>query len=40
MVKTLKIHNDTHSRLCNIGKKKETFDYIINKLLDMYEAKK
>ena len=36
MKKTLKIKEKTHKRLIKIGRKGETFDTIINKLLDRY----
>lgn len=34
MLKTLKIEEKTHKRLVAIGKKGETFDKIINRVLD------
>lgn len=34
MKKTLKIEEKTHARLAEYGKKGETFDAIINKILD------
>lgn len=34
MIKTLKIDEETHNRLSNYGHKNETFDQIINRLLD------
>lgn len=33
-MKTLKINEKTHNRLSNYGRKNETFDQIINRLLD------
>jgi len=38
MLKTLKIKKKTHNRLVNIGNKLETFDEIINRLIDKYEG--
>jgi predicted CopG family antitoxin len=40
MVKTLKISDETHRRLSKIGVFGETFEDIIIKLLDEYEARK
>lgn len=39
MKKTLKIEENTHQRLIEYGKKKDTFDSIINRLLDKEVAK-
>lgn len=39
MKKTLKIEEKTHTRLTKCGKKGETFDAIINKLLDELKHK-
>lgn len=36
MIKTMKIKEDTHKKLCEIGRKEETFDKIINGLIDKY----
>ena len=36
-MKTLKIKEKTHERLRNFGKKGETFDDVINRLLDEVE---
>jgi len=33
MIKTIKIKENTHKKLLNIGKKEETFDDIINRVL-------
>jgi hypothetical protein len=40
MVKTLKISDATHARLSKVGVFGETFEDIIIKLLDDYEARK
>jgi len=40
MIKTIKIEESTHKKLEAIGNKSETFDDIINKLLDFYKIKK
>jgi hypothetical protein len=40
MVKTLKISDQTHSRLSKIGVFGETFEDIIIKLLDDYESRR
>lgn len=37
MLKTIKVEEKTHRRLCEHGKKGETFDEIINRLLDEVE---
>ena len=34
MLKTIKIKEKTHKRLLNLGKKGESFDDIINRLID------
>ena len=39
MLKTIKIKEETHKKLINIGKKGETFDDIFNRLLLIYEEK-
>jgi predicted CopG family antitoxin len=39
MVKTIKINDDIHSRLLKVGSMGETFEDVIKKLLDFYEAK-
>jgi len=33
MIKTIKISEEAHKMLCNIGKKEETFDQIIKRLV-------
>lgn len=38
MTKTLKIDDETHKRLLEMGSKADTFDDIITKLLDYYET--
>jgi hypothetical protein len=38
--KILKVTIKTHTRLANLGEKSETFDSIINKVLDQYESRK
>lgn len=38
MLKTLKIKEITHKKLSSYGHKNETFDQIINRLLDKVEA--
>ena len=37
MVKTIKINENIHSRLLKIGSMGETFEDVIEKLLDFYE---
>jgi len=39
LVKTLKISEETHSRLSKLGNIGETFEDVIKKLLDYYEGK-
>ena len=39
MIKTVKIEEKTHDRLSNYGHKNETFDQIINRLLDELSKK-
>ncbi|MGI8720549.1 MAG: DUF7557 family protein [Nitrososphaeraceae archaeon] len=39
LIKTLKISEETHRRLSKVGAFGDTFEDIINKLLDFYEAK-
>ncbi len=34
MLKTIKIKEETHKKLLNLGKKGESFDKIINRLCD------
>ena len=36
MLKTIKIKKDTHTKLLELGKKGESFDTLINKLVDSY----
>ena len=40
MVKTLKIEDSTHARLKEHGRFGESFDDLLNRLLDILEAKK
>lgn len=40
MVKNLKISEKTHKRLCEFGNKGETFDEIINRLLEKNDERK
>lgn len=37
MIKTLKISEEVHKRLCLVGHKKESFDTIIKRLCETYE---
>ena len=37
MVKTLKISDEAHAMLCEIGNKEETFDEIIKRLMKRYQ---
>ena len=39
MIKTMKINEETHTKLSSLGKKGDTFDNIINKLIDFYKKK-
>ena len=39
MVKTIKISEDIHARLLKVGSMGETFEDVIEKLLDFYESK-
>jgi predicted CopG family antitoxin len=36
---TIYVSREIHQRLCEIGRKKETFDQIIKRLLDLKEEK-
>ena len=36
MVKTLKITDETHAMLCQVGNKEETFDEVIKRLIKSY----
>jgi len=38
MLKTIKIHESTHARLQNQGKKGDTFDEIISRLITEVES--
>ena len=40
MLKTLKIKEKTHKRLVELGKKGETFDDVINRIIDENEKKR
>ena len=40
MLKTLKIKEKTHKRLTDLGKKGETFDDVINRIIDENEKKR
>jgi len=40
MLKTLKIKEETHKRLVELGKKGESFDDVINRIIDENEDKK
>lgn len=40
MLKTLKIKEKTHKRLVALGKKGESFDDVINRIIDENENKK
>ncbi len=39
MVKTIKISEDIHTRLLKVGSMGETFEDVIERLLDFYESK-
>ena len=39
VVTTIQIRMETKDRLMDIGKKGDTFDYIIRRLLDIYDGK-
>ena len=39
MKKTIKIREETHKRLLKYGHKRETFDQLINRLLDEVEKR-
>ncbi len=39
-LKTLKIKEDTHSGLVELGKKGESFDDVINMLIEFYKKSK
>ena len=36
MVKTINIKDETHTELCEVGHKGESFDTVINKLIAFY----
>lgn len=38
MVKTIKVSEDTHAALVEIGKKSETFDELLQRLLRAYKG--
>jgi len=40
LLKTIKIKEDTHKRLAEIGKKGDSFDDLINMLIDHYRGGK
>ena len=37
MMKTIRVKEETHSKLSHLGLKSETFDDIIRRLIDIYE---
>lgn len=37
LAKQIKLSDKTYERLTNIGKKNETYDDIVSRLLDMYD---
>ncbi|HLN36100.1 MAG TPA: hypothetical protein VK250_12580 [Nitrososphaeraceae archaeon] len=39
MTKLIKVKDDTYERLSDKGKKNETYDDVIRKLLDFYDSK-
>ena len=36
-LKTIKIKENTHKRLADLGKKGDSFDYLINMLIDWFK---
>jgi len=39
-ITTVKIRRETRDRLADLGSKKETYDQIINRLIDFYKKNK